>query len=100
MADFTAPLFPGPAAKPSFPDHVDRVLARVRESLLAKNAAYGNSALEPCRAFSRADPLEQLNVRIDDKISRLQSGQPDNEDAAWDLLGYLVLREIAKGWPA
>lgn len=38
--------------------------------LLAKNAAYGNSALEPVRIFSKADPTEQIRVRIDDKLSR------------------------------
>lgn len=39
--------------------------------------------------------LEQLNVRIDDKLSRLAHGSADDEDAEWDLLGYLVLKRIA-----
>jgi len=68
--------------------------------LLDKNRKYGNSALEPVRTFSRADPIEQLNVRIDDKLSRIQSGQADDdEDVELDLIGYLVLRRIARRKP-
>jgi len=47
----------------------------VERILLAKNAAYGNSALQPVRIFSKADPIEQIRVRIDDKLSRLARGQ-------------------------
>ena len=36
---------------------------------------YGNLALYPVRIFSRADPVEQLNVRIDDKLSRITRGR-------------------------
>jgi hypothetical protein len=40
--------------------------------LLSKNASYGNSALEPVRIFSKADPVEQLKVRLDDKVAEAQ----------------------------
>jgi hypothetical protein len=64
--------------------------------LLEKNRRYGNSALEPVRIFSRADPAEQLRVRIDDKLSRIRTADPaDAEDAVLDLLGYLVLYRVA-----
>lgn len=67
--------------------------------LLAKNEAYGNSALDPIRIFSRADAVEQLKVRIDDKLSRLMRGQNTGavpEDTIADLLGYLILLRIAQ----
>lgn len=65
--------------------------------LLDKNRRYGNSALEPMRVFSQASPLEQINVRLDDKLSRIVSGQADDdEDAEWDMAGYLVLKRIAR----
>ena len=67
----------------------------LKAMLLAKNAAYGNSALEPLRLFSRADVVEQLKVRIDDKLSRLVRGQDAGEDVVLDLLGYLVLLRVA-----
>lgn len=66
------------------------------EMLLAKNRAYGNSALEPVRIFSRADAVEQLLVRIDDKLSRLMRGSAAGEDVVQDLLGYLVLLRVAQ----
>lgn len=69
----------------------------IKEMLLEKNRKYGNSALEPKRIFSRASPLEQINVRIDDKLSRLICAQSDeDEDVDLDLIGYLILRRVAK----
>lgn len=69
----------------------------VREILLEKNRRYGNSALEPVRVFSRADSVEQIKVRLDDKLSRMASGQvDDDEDVTLDLIGYLILLRIAK----
>ena len=68
----------------------------IKEMLLEKNRKYGNSALEPMRVFSKADEIEAIRVRIDDKISRIQSAQgDDSEDAKLDLIGYLILERIA-----
>lgn len=63
--------------------------------LVSKNHAYGDSALDPVRIFSTASAVEQLMVRIDDKISRIMRGQeyPD-EDTVLDLIGYLVLYRV------
>ena len=70
----------------------------VYELLIEKNRRYGNSALDPVRLFSRASPVEQLLVRLDDKLSRVRSGQLDeDEDVELDLLGYLVLLRVARG---
>jgi hypothetical protein len=69
----------------------------IAQMLVDKNIAYGNSALDPVRIFSKADPVEQLRVRIDDKLSRLMKGTDyvgDNDID--DLIGYLVLLKIAK----
>lgn len=69
----------------------------IAHMLIKKNIAYGNSALEPVRIFSKADPREQLHVRIDDKLSRIMRGTAyvgDNDID--DLIGYLVLLKIAK----
>jgi hypothetical protein len=64
--------------------------------LLEKNKAYGNSALEPVRVFSRASTVEQILVRLDDKLSRLARGSAAEEDVELDLMGYLVLLRIAR----
>lgn len=68
----------------------------LKDFLLEKNRKYGSSALNPSRIFSRSDSVEQIKVRIDDKLTRLQNQQDDeDEDVVWDLLGYLVLLKIA-----
>lgn len=80
----------------NFAQEVQQVLTGVEDMLNEKNRKYGNSALEPVRVFSKADSVEQIKVRIDDKLSRIVSGQvDDDEDIRMDLLGYLVLLEIA-----
>lgn len=67
------------------------------QMLLGKNRKYGDSAVNPLRLFSKADPVEQINVRIDDKLSRIRSAQDDDtEDAELDLIGYLILKRVAR----
>lgn len=69
----------------------------IKKMLLEKNASYGDSAINPLRIFSRADPVEQIKVRIDDKLSRLARGSgKETEDVTADLIGYLVLLRIAE----
>lgn len=85
-----------PTAQEAFAQAVDAELGALHSMLLAKNRAYGNSALEPLRIFSQANPVEQLLVRIDDKLSRLARGVALDEDVEQDLLGYLILLRIAR----
>lgn len=66
----------------------------LKEFLLEKNKKYGNSALEPIRIFSKAEPDEQLRVRIDDKLARIRNGVVDAEDTELDLIGYLLLLRV------
>jgi hypothetical protein len=69
----------------------------VKELLLYKNQKYGNSALESARIFSKASAVEQLLVRIDDKLNRIQKGAGligEDEDVIMDLIGYLILLKI------
>lgn len=68
----------------------------VKSMLLEKNKAYGNSALDPVRIFSKADPEEQIRVRIDDKLSRMVRGSASGEDVEKDLLGYFILLRVAR----
>jgi len=92
---------PGRGPKPQAPaapaaPEIAEVCNHVRDILISKNAAYGDSALNPVRIFSKADPIDQLKVRIDDKLSRMIRGfSYENEDTILDLIGYLVLYSIA-----
>ena len=68
----------------------------IKALLLEKNRKYGNSALSPIRIFSKANSIEQIFVRIDDKINRIRNRQDDeDEDVFFDLAGYLVLLLVA-----
>lgn len=83
----------------AFARAVDEQLAEIGRMLKRKNRAYGNSALEPLRVFSKADTVEQIKVRLDDKLSRLINGRAVDapvEDTVADLIGYFVLLRIAE----
>jgi hypothetical protein len=80
----------------SFENSVYDVLNPIYSMLIEKNDKYGNSALEPKRIFSKMNSIEQLYVRIDDKLSRISNQNlNDDEDVIDDLIGYLVLLKIA-----
>lgn len=73
----------------------------IRDLLLAKNREYGNSALEPIGVFSDLSAEQQIDVRIDDKLKRLQTIKQlqevrVHEDTEMDLIGYLVLKRVAR----
>jgi hypothetical protein len=75
---------------------IAEVCDELKELLLEKNRKYGDSALNPVRIFSKASVLEQLKVRMDDKLSRLSNAQDDeDEDPTTDLIGYLILYKVA-----
>jgi len=71
---------------------------KIRDLVLQKNKEYGSAAFSPVRIFSSADNIEQIKVRIDDKLSRLSNKGPKLiiEDTLSDLIGYLVLLKIAE----
>ena len=79
--------------------------AQLAEFLVGKNRAYGNSAGDPVRVFSRADKLEQIRIRMDDKLSRIARGvrleETDEsvDDTKRDLAGYLVLEAVISEIP-
>ena len=71
---------------------------KVKALLLQKNREYGDSAVNPKRIFSHAHPVEQIKVRIDDKLSRLMNDSTKTlkEDTVQDLIGYLILMRVAE----
>lgn len=80
----------------TFEEEVRAQTAALAEMLIAKNRAYGDSALNPVRVFSKASPREQILVRLDDKLSRIARGEPGafNEDVIKDIIGYLILLRV------
>lgn len=69
----------------------------IKHLLQVKNKSYGNAAVNPIRCFSKANPEEQINVRLDDKLSRIMRGNEFiGEDTELDLVGYLILKRVAR----
>ena len=78
--------------------HISIICDEIKRLLIEKNKKYGDSALNPSRIFSKADSVEQILVRIDDKLNRIQKGAgllESDEDVINDLIGYLILLKIA-----
>lgn len=76
---------------------ISNVCDNIKNLLIKKNESYGDSAIDPIRIFSKSDNLEQIKVRIDDKLSRISRGSEfygDND--LDDLIGYLILFKVAK----
>ena len=73
--------------------HLDKVTESITDLLKEKNAAYGNTALEPLGIFSKLGAAEAIKARIDDKLARISNRglNDDTEDTARDLIGYLLL---------
>ena len=76
---------------------ITRTANSVRDLLLEKNAAYGDSALKPSNIFARGSAVDNIACRIDDKLMRIKNkGLNDaTEDTLQDLIGYLILLKIA-----
>jgi hypothetical protein len=78
---------------------IAKVCDEIKDLLLQKNNKYGDSAINPTRIFSKSSAVEQILVRIDDKLSRISKGAgllASDEDVINDLIGYLVLLKIAQ----
>lgn len=83
--------------KKKMEDLITEVCDEVKNMLLKKNAAYGDAAANPLRVFSKSPTEEMINIRMDDKLSRIARGDGSgNEDAELDLLGYLILKRAIK----
>ena len=76
---------------------IKETIKDIESLLIEKNKAYGDSAIDPVRIFSKANNIEQIYVRIDDKLSRVKRGHEyPGDDTIKDLIGYLVLLLVAK----
>ena len=76
---------------------LDAVTKKVTDLLKSKNKAYGNTALNPPKIFSKLNSTEAICARLDDKLSRIQNkGINDaTEDTVDDIIGYLLLLKMS-----
>ena len=67
----------------------------IKNMLVSKNISYGSSFSHPMRIFSNAPTDEQINVRIDDKLSRIKNkGGYAGDNDLEDLAGYIILKMV------
>tara|TARA_X000001388_G_scaffold77572_1_gene79109 strand:+ start:2162 stop:2542 length:381 start_codon:yes stop_codon:yes gene_type:complete len=76
---------------------IEEICESMKNLLLEKNRAYGDSATNPSNVFSSGSAIDSLCARIDDKLMRIQNkGINDKtEDTVSDLIGYLILLKVA-----
>lgn len=77
---------------------ISAVCESVKNVLLEKNRRYGNSALEPVKVFSKTNSEEAIKIRLDDKISRVKNSEELRKNDVFDMIGYLTLLSVQKGW--
>jgi hypothetical protein len=77
---------------------INTITESLRDFLVEKNKRYGNAALEPQNVFSKDNAENSILIRIDDKINRIKNSNELRKEDIHDLMGYLVLLCIDKGW--
>tara|TARA_R100000655_G_scaffold59946_2_gene98388 strand:- start:1570 stop:1902 length:333 start_codon:yes stop_codon:yes gene_type:complete len=68
----------------------------IRDLLIEKNIAYGNSVFDKGLLFE-VDPMYAIQARINDKLNRIKSKETymsDND--LMDVTGYLILLQVYK----
>lgn len=77
---------------------IGEVVDGIKETLLTKNARYGNAALEPLRIFSKKESTEtDIPARLDEKLSRIKNSPELRVNDVADLIGYSVLLLVQMG---
>lgn len=85
-------------------DLIAQIYASQSNLVQEKNKRYGNAALEPLGVFSRhiktenSESLNGILVRLDDKLKRVKHGDEIRKNDVSDLMGYLALLCVEKGW--
>lgn len=78
-------------------DLEQEILANLHKLLKHKNSNYGNASLEPLHIFDKSDNSSILS-RLDEKLSRVKASTDLRKSDVCDIMGYLVLLCIQKGW--
>ena len=82
-------------------EKIKLVFDSVCSLVMKKNEQYGDSAITPLKIFCKSDNYNQIEARLDDKCNRLKNLKVDDasyKDTVVDIMGYLCLLIISKGW--
>jgi hypothetical protein len=78
-----------------FNSTVKNITDELSTLVCAKNAKYGNSALNPLNIFSGK---AKVGTRIDDKLARVRNSVELRKNDVVDIMGYLTLICVENGW--
>lgn len=78
--------------------HITKACDRMCYHLLVMDSSFSPNAASAIRVFSRATPLEAINLRLDDTIHRMiiGEGEANNDQAEKQLLSLLILKMAIK----
>jgi len=83
--------------KDSYREAIIKACDNMKEFLLAKNAAYGNSALNPQNMLTSISVRDRLLVRMEDKLNRMVKGHEyASDDTLLDFAGYVLLLKASE----
>lgn len=98
LVKFIKGLDPSYPENTSFSVKLSRFQSSLYDLLVAKNKAYGNSALQPINTFSKASSSDVILQQIDHKLSRIKNSETPLKNDVIDLMGYLTLYCIDQDW--
>ena len=97
---FREVIVAGGEQTPETRQNITRVMDSLKELLLEKNRRYGDSALKPLGIFTHhaGDSKAGILWRLDDKLSRVAHSDELRRNDVCDIMGYLCLLCVDKGW--
>lgn len=79
-------------------EKIIEIVDAIKNLLLEKNKRYGNSALNPQNIFYKGDSTQSIEIRLDDKLSRIKNNNGNlRVNDVSDIIGYCVLLLISMG---
>jgi len=88
----------------SIAEKIKQVYKSQSDLVVEKNNRYGNAVMEPVDVFVRhicagnSMALNGILIRISDKLSRIRNSDELRKNDVSDLMGYLSLLCVEKGW--
>jgi len=77
-------------------DEIRKKCDEIRDLLIKKNIAYGNSVFDKGLLFD-VDPIYAIQAKINDKLNRIKSKETYmSENDLMDVTGYLILLQVLR----
>lgn len=79
-------------------EKIIEIVDAIKKLLLEKNKRYGDAALNPQNIFYKGDSTQSIEIRLDDKLSRIKNNNSNlRVNDISDIIGYCILLLISIG---